>query len=648
MNGPTPAFQAWMDKQKAQEKEPEPKPLPTFKMGQGPVPLVQFAPTVDDDGAKARLKKEGNIVDLYTKWFNPAKVGEVKERSCLVSCCNGSAHSHNDNNPTMDLAPQLNTAYCRGCEWRPDIVDLAAVAAGLTSPGSKCPEGSTGLAVMFGCQSAFADMQEGWTSDGQFRPEKILTADATYGDITEVEAPPRVVPSFDWRNLIPKDCGLYRHMELIAQSDVPEEFGIPLWMTVVSSMIGNRIKFPGRTMPYTCNFYTCLVAPPNTGKSIGVEMIEKILNEWMFARDLDEASTDGVEIISDISSGEILVEAMDYWTVENKNQIAPLAVPGQPVPPRPKFVPAKQDHVSTLVKFDELETMNAKISISNSTLGAKLNSAWTGFGTELVARTRGKAPVRVNRYHVNLITTTQNDKVKTYVTPEMIRSGFYSRWTFVYAEPKPIPDDDDYVDIRYVDNIRKDVIALRDYARTRVRNQSSMLYPTNEAKAEMKKFKQEYIIKYMENQKNSLFSDMFKRLDVIFVRLCMFYSFSLLEDQMSLTAVRLAEHHWLWHCGMAELVLDSMSDQHAEIADYIESAVIKRANSKNKDGEPNFMRHKEVLRYVKDKYKGQINDDGIERIISNMLRGGTIHKYDANTGKNKIGRPPAVRYVPND
>lgn len=649
-----PALQAYREKALAnfsssKNTEPEKTELPSFEMGSTKAPLVEFTESTLDDGAKSRLKSSASIVDLYVQWFSPSNVGKATDRSCLVNCCNSGAHSHGDANPTMDLSSWNNTFTCRGCEWNGDIIDLAAVSAGLISPGQNCPDTLIPEAVMYGCKSAFPDMADGWKQVGEkntwiYDP----TPEIDYNSLNDIEEitinkPGIYAPTFDWETLLPHNTGIRRNMELFKDADMPEEFGIPVWMGIVTNIIGRDIVLKGKVKDYVCLFYILLIARPNTGKSLSWELMFDALEDNMRYNPY-EADSRTVKKINDISSGEILVQSLDCQTIAQPN----LSAQGQTTQ---KHVPEVQKNIRCIGYYDEYETYFSKVRIQNSTLANKFTTAWPGYGSTLSEHSRGKRPTDVNDYFLSLFSATPSNKVKEFIEPKDIKSGLPSRWCYVYSDKEPHEDvnefdGDTFNDIEYVKNIRPWIQQLIKYRDDRIKTGKTRTTFTKEALDEFAEFKKSTILPTMRGASNELFVDMFQRVEILFIRFCMFYSFSLLEEKISITSVRLAEHHFMWHISNVERVLGTLSDISAEISDYLTNCVIRRAKT-DKGKTPNPIRHSELLRYGRDKYSGQVTDETLERLIANLVRGGTILKVNLNeNNKSKVGRP-AWRYIPN-
>lgn len=418
---------------KTEKKQSPPLALPTFKMGGG---IAAFKPTVNSDGAKDRLKSEANIVELYTKWFNPTSVGKDTGVSCLVNCCNSTAHNRGDQNPTMDLASSSNTAICRGCDWTPDIVDLAAVAAGLAAPGTKCPPESTGLAVMFACREAFPDMQDGWTADGQYRPAPPapIIPEGDYEDIEldEEELEHQRIATgqfaFDWRDYFPAGTPGYNWMNTLGgeATKPPDEFHFFNFLNMIALICGKDVALEDEPNVYA-NLYTCVVGPPGMGKSLADGYSEQVLRrEYRF--DKTDNSTRAVNIIGGAGSGEVLAKALHY---EIPNPVPPGAAPGT------RATVTKVGGVVALGKYGELSHMAAKSSNSSSTLEPMMQALYDTAASHAGGRSLSGGEYYADDYFFSASTTTQIRRMRDLMGHQKVDSGFVSRWIFILGTIKP-------------------------------------------------------------------------------------------------------------------------------------------------------------------------------------------------------------------
>lgn len=117
--------------QEQQSTAKAPEPLPPVD-NTGTMQLVEFQEEKLDDGAKTNFKEDADIDRVFAKWFPDRYVtGNTNTPvSHLVRCINTAVHD--DEDPSMDLGHICsdggrNRFFCRACDWKGDIVDLAAV-----------------------------------------------------------------------------------------------------------------------------------------------------------------------------------------------------------------------------------------------------------------------------------------------------------------------------------------------------------------------------------------------------------------------------------------------------------------------------------------------------------------------------------------
>ena len=445
-----PKFQAFKEKRAAGEKQPAPKQqndFPTISMGAS-APVVDFVAEVRDDQAKSRFKSEANIIDLYLKWFNPISTQShaPSDVSYLVSCCNTTAHNRGDSNPSMDLAQATNTFICRGCDWQGDILDLAAVAANIISPGQRMndAEDKTGLAVMFGCKSAFPDMQTGWTEQGIYDPTPpapIVTDDYDPNiELDEVEKEFQRIASgkfaFDWREFFPAGTPGYNWMTILGgeATKPPDEFHFFNFLTMIGLICGKDVALEEEPNVYA-NLYTCVVGPPGMGKSLADGYAEDVLRHE-FPFDHTDPSKRAVNIISGAGSGEVLADAFHYTVTQQVIQPVNMGQQNAPSAP-PQTTTTKVGGVVGYAKYGELSHLAAKSSSTTSTLEPMLQGLYDTASARTGGMSRSGGKYYADDYFCSISSTTQIKRMRSLLGGDKVDSGFVSRWIFVMGTLKP-------------------------------------------------------------------------------------------------------------------------------------------------------------------------------------------------------------------
>ena len=429
------------------KKQPEPKtqefePIP---MGTG-VTVVEFQPDVHDDGAKEKFKNHANILDLYQRWFSPQEMRNATDVSCLTNCCNSTGHSHGDANPSMDLAQGSNTFICHGCGWQGDILDFAAVAAGIIQPGQRMTdaEDKTGLAVMHGCKEAFPDMQTGWTEDGQYRPTPPAPLVANTEDIAiELDEDEKEFQriaagrfAFDWRDFFAPGTPGYNWMTVLGGENTkpPDEFHFFNFLTMLGLICGKDVALEEEPNVYA-NLYTCVVGPPGMGKSLADGYAEDVLRRE-FPFDSSDPHKRGVNVIKGAGSGESLADSFHFTITQQP--ITPVAMGSNP-PASANAKPQKVrvGGVTGYAKYGEFAQLVAKSSGKGSTLETTLQDLYDTAAAHCGGKSMGGGQYYADDYFCSVSSTTQIRRLRSLLAGDKVESGFVSRWVFVLGTMKP-------------------------------------------------------------------------------------------------------------------------------------------------------------------------------------------------------------------
>lgn len=183
--------------------------------------------------------------------------------------------------------------------------------------------------------------------------------------------------------------------------------------------------------PVMGNLFLCFVAGTGTGKSQSGHYLEKVLEAAM---PVDPTHRDGVKVISQPASGEILIDSMAAGTVVDPDNGRVL-----------------QGNVKGYLKYDELPTLVKQISRQGSTIDTFLTSMYDGSTVSTNSRTH-KESIAYDPY----LTMTSNippHTMREIFTQGSAASGFLNRFTFVTAKDykpqiglgAPVKPDYDYL-----------------------------------------------------------------------------------------------------------------------------------------------------------------------------------------------------------
>lgn len=386
-----------------------------------------------------------DILDAYRRWcgkMTPVVRGGQRE-GIMISC---PVPTHADTNPSAWINLDKQVWSCGACQTGGDKFDIAAFHYNYPVPEYK--EGK-----------AFHDLREKMAEDYGFRiqvlaggvrtlvpPEKederpddsepVAKVDpppvAKSGDTTptpslavvspisteEDEEDEGILPSLDWRSIIPHQTFLDEYMQATTVDDVPEEFHFFNATLALGFAIGRDVTLID-SLPVKGNLFICSLGKTGSGKSKAKHYLDDVLGKALPYQHSDPINK-GTRNVSSPASAEVLIEKF-MRPVED--------------PSNPKKV-AYYAPVRGLIQFNELSALLSKSSRLGSVMIPTLLEFYDCYSTVSTSSvTHGTKEAHDS--FASALTSTQIKSLRVLLDKTDEASGFLNRWLFVPGTYKP-------------------------------------------------------------------------------------------------------------------------------------------------------------------------------------------------------------------
>src|SRR6478736_1236189 len=396
----------------------------------------------DEDQQMDRAIDSIDILDAYRRWCGK----EVDEKTIkrtegvMVSC---PKPDHRDSNPSAWINRESQLWFCGGCQEGGDKYDIAAYHFGFPVPdykvGANFHELRREMAASMGF--TFTKMPGGVTlltgpepeSPESPEPEKKLTV---AGSEPKSEPDPEdadnvvqmfddepdyehniLMPTLEWRPIVPPDTFLHEYMKATSLDDVPEEYHFWNGLLALGFALGRDVRLYD-LVPVYGNLYICTLGRSGSGKSKARYHLDKLLNAAL-PHDWNDALSKGVRKVSAPGSAEVLIH----------NFQKPVADPANP-----KAI-AYYAPVRGMIDFNELSALIARAGRSgNATIPALMQFYDMEDVVATSSMTHGSK--EAHEPFASALTTTQPKALKGLLTKQDDASGFLNRWVFVPGNPK--------------------------------------------------------------------------------------------------------------------------------------------------------------------------------------------------------------------
>lgn len=349
-----------------------------------------------------------------------------KTRNIMVSC---PIPGHEDKNPSasIDLTKGDGGVWaCHRCDDGGDKYDLAAIHFGFARPdykGKDFPELRRRMAESLGYTVHTEGKAEWLAPAGQPTLSEASPAPLFDGHLQTTKNVVSVVPdewietgpTFDWRAFPAIQPGTFMHEWLTETSKLhePEEFYFFGGLIALGSAVGNSALLDDEPA-VRANTMTCFVGTTGSGKSRALGNIARLISEAMpFNRD----TAHGVKMVPSSGSGEDLISQFIHQTKDTTTG----EVTSWPV--------------NGLYEEDELEGLMARVARPSSTFRSTLMKFFdTSRPVTTSSRTHGLAVA--SEHFMQLVSTTQPQRLGDLTSSGDASSGFLNRWFFVFGKDK--------------------------------------------------------------------------------------------------------------------------------------------------------------------------------------------------------------------
>jgi len=384
-----------------------------------------------------RIVDSIDIIDAYNRWcgkMRPVVKGGQTE-GIKISC---PVPGHADKNPSAWINTDKQTWYCGGCTIGGDAHDLAAYHFGYPVPGYKngaqFHELRQKMAESFGytvtklpggaveitppTDEAEEPLEEpipigiNQPVDEDLIDTIVELVEPTYDELDDI-----MIPSLDWRAVVPPDTFLDEYMKACVKDDVPEEYHFFHGLLAVGFAMGRDVRLFD-FIPVHANLFVCTLGRSGAGKSKARYHLDQLLSTAL-PHDWSDPFSKGVRKISAPGSAEVLIH----------NFQKPITDPSDPK----KIIGYAP--VRGLIDFAEFSALIGRTSRMGSVLAPTLMQFYDMenlVGTSSL--THGVKEAR--EPFASALTTTQPKSLRNLVSSKDDVSGFLNRWLFIPGTEK--------------------------------------------------------------------------------------------------------------------------------------------------------------------------------------------------------------------
>lgn len=374
-----------------------------------------------------KIIKNIDILEAYKRWcgkMTPVTKGNQVE-GVKISC---PVPSHPDKNPSAWINLDKQTWFCGGCQLGGDTYDLAAFHFNYPVPeykkGAKFHELRKDMAKDFGY--VFTQMPgnvtvvtapEASTSEPEEEVELKPEVEAEIVNLFDDSDLNILLPTLDWKSLVPKETFLDAYMQATIVDDLPEEYHFWNGLLALGFALGRDVRLKEST-PVFSNLFICTLGSTGSGKSRAKGYLDQLLLKALPYKH-NEPKSKGVLIISAPASAEALIHGFDKTTPDPTNPNKEIA-----------YSP-----VRGLVDFNELSSLMARTNRMGSALLPTLMQFYD-MGEEISTVSVTHKEKKAHQAFASTITTSQPKSLRDMLKKSDTTSGFLNRWIFVSGKEK--------------------------------------------------------------------------------------------------------------------------------------------------------------------------------------------------------------------
>lgn len=399
-----------------------------------------------------------DIVTAYIRWCGKMtpKIGAGQTESIMVSC---PKPNHRDSNPSAFLNTEKNTWYCAACQEGGDPHDIAAYRFGYPVPGYKKDSSFRKLRMQMATDFGytFHKLPGGATyieapvvdEEPELPPPPVTipapiaatpSAEPAKPVVVETEAPVEepddeplatvtsispdfddeediIMPSLNWRAIVPAGSFMSVYMNATTIDDVPEEYHFFNGLMAVGFALGRRARLFDQ-VPVYGNLFVCTLGNSGSGKSKARYHQDRLLN-LALPYDATDPESRGVLKVSAPGSAEVLIH----------NFQKPIADPS---------TPKKIDYyapVTGIIDYSELSALIGRANRVGNAIKPTLMQFYDMEGVISTSSMTTGIKQAVDPF-ASAITSTQPKALKTLLGRTDDDSGFLNRWVFVAGPEK--------------------------------------------------------------------------------------------------------------------------------------------------------------------------------------------------------------------
>jgi hypothetical protein len=440
------------------------------------------------------------------------------------------------------------------------------------------------------------------------------------------------MPTFDWRRVVPEGTPMHIYMSTVCTDDSPEEYHVANFLMLIGLMMGKDVYLEDE-QPVFGNVFTCLVGDTGVGKSKPDRYIRKLIRR-IAPFEPEVWNTNGVRMIRNPGSGQYLTSLFRHETDDDESEPETNSA-GKKSKKKIRTNPSVRAWVSwpemsgMLTKGDRegktqptlIDLYDGSEEIGGGSLTHKEYSAENAFGS--------------------VSTTVQTAVLKSIVRPDDVINGFLNRFWFILGNKKEKHPMGRSIDI--LATCADPVLALRKWAESRrednhVNGLHHVVDVTVEdaSGAEHVRFLKEEVYAIQERDTTS---GLLARLDLHFKKLVLLFSANMMEQIVSVSAVKQAEayFHYLVRCYeriSSQLVLSETSE--------IEQAIIDTYSRRADTGVEEWFAIREIYRHSNKVRSMCPSMTAMSDIVRGLVRAGVME--EAKKPATGDGGRPTLKY----